>query len=182
MKLNKLTIGLVLAAGMTLSTHAAGTNVLGNVQQAGMDLWNIFKSTLPNGQSIYTPVVGYGINSSSGNQIEFGGVSISNTNGAGLLLVGGHIGSSWVYGGGGFQFSHTDNLPVIGNILGTTTESIGDGVIYDWKTHDPANYSFTSISKNWDIYKGHPLGVGFIMANRSNASGVDLLGAIHYSF
>ncbi len=146
-------------------------------KRAAIDLWDIAKSVAPSTNDIYTLSVGYGKNTGNGETIMAGMLSIVNTNGTGVSLVGGKIGGQWEYGGGAFSLGRVDSWPVIGSVQ----ESIGDGVIYDFQTHDPQNYSFVRIAKDWPLGKGE-IGIGGMIANRSGTTSADWIIGAHGGF
>jgi hypothetical protein len=127
----------------------------------------------------YSLYAGYGQNTSSGQQIEALMLTAKQPDAvAGLGVAGAHIGKTWQYGGANVTFGRNDNLP----ILGDCREYIGEGVIYDFRTHEPANYFLTGVDKDWIVFKTHHIGFGAVLDHRSNASGVDIIGGAHGSF
>lgn len=143
-------------------------------KRAALDLWDIAKTQMPNTNDFATLSIGYGQNIGSGEKIMAGMLSFTSTNGTGISLVGGKIGAAWKYGGGSFSIGRQDNWPLIGKV----TESLGEGVIYDFVTHDPQNYSFIRISKDWMIGNGD-IGFGGMVANRSGEASADWIIGIH---
>jgi hypothetical protein len=143
-------------------------------KRAAMDLWDIAKDQIPNTNDFATLSIGYGQNTGNGEKIEAGMLSFTDTTGTGFSLIGGRIGSKWKYGGGNFAIGRQDSWPVIGKV----SESIGDGVIYDFQTHDPQNYSFVRMSKDFQIGQGD-IGVGGMIANRSGYASADWIIGIH---
>lgn len=168
-------IALILfALALTVS---AQTNSDNPWLRAGGDILNGLKSLTPGTNSVYTLYAGYGQNTATKQQIEAMMFTMATTNNTGIGLVGAHIGNEWKYGGATITFGRTDNWGVFGNVR----EFIGDGVIYDFRTHDPANYFLSGIQKDWRIGNFN-IGAGAVVANRSNAQGIDIVGGGHFSF
>lgn len=165
---------LPLAGGLTNEP-----SYLQKAKIAAKDLYALAAPVIPNWKNYdYKLAIGVGRNFASGESIEAGMLSCVNTNGTGISLIGGRLGSKWVYGGGTFSLGRTNHVP----ILGAVHEAIGDGVIYDWDTHDVANYAFVLLEKDWRIDAHFAVGAGVMIANRSNRSGVDGIAGANVSY
>lgn len=171
--MKKLYYLLMLFGSIAFNVEAIDFGPYGHVAN---DLWDIAKTASPDTNGVYTLSVGCGKNTGSKDTVIAGMLTIVNTNGIGVDLVGGKLGKQWEYGGGAFSLGRFDAFPVIGKVR----ESAGDGVIYDWQSREPANYLFALVSKDWD-FKHLNFGIGGLVDDRSNAKGVDIVVGVHFS-
>ena len=169
--------GLFTATAQTVTnapTLAVATNgVGGDLAQLGSDLLKVIKQIYPlttNGEATVLLGAGKGTAKSS-HWIEAVDLNVPLSQMVSVTVIGDHIGDSWQEGGGTLTFSRTDKWPVIG----TLTESIGDGAVYDFKAKGMANYLYTQYDKRWDISKHFDVHAGVAVANISTVSGVQVI-------
>lgn len=115
--------------------------------------------------------IGYGINSANKNQVFAMSASMPLSSKTQVGLVGAYIGKSFYEGGLNLSYGATNNLPY----LGTIYSYAGDGMIYNFRKGEIANYAFSGINKDWIISSKCSFGIGIAVANTSDMSGLDFL-------
>jgi hypothetical protein len=180
MKKLKSLLGVAAIGLATLTSAQAQTNLLsGDLGRVGTDLWNDIETIAPfttNGQA--TVAMGYGMNTASKNQIEVLLLTVPVSQNVAIGAVGGHMGSTWYEGGASVSYGITNTIPILGKIRSYA----GDGVVYNLKANEPANYAFAGMQKTWDISSKFDAGMGYIVGNTSDRPGMDILIGGHLTF
>jgi hypothetical protein len=163
--------GIVVGSGQTQKDLIA----------AGKDIWSTFQHLRPfttNGNA--TVRIGIGQNTTSHEWVEAVMVTLP-LNESGSLnagVVGANIGGTFYEGGANLSIGVTNNWP----LLGTVKTIAGDGVVYNFRRHEPANYAFAGFEKEWRISSRWEAGVGIVTANTSDQPGVDIIGGVHLTY
>jgi hypothetical protein len=127
---------------------------------------------------IGTAYAGTGINTSTKQAIFVTAVSFPLNDVAGIGAVAGYTDGSFYEGGLNFQLTTTNNWPVIKMVRSTA----GDGMVYNFRKHEPANYLFSGFEKQFTISRKWSAGLSVIAANTSDITGIAIIGVADVTY
>jgi len=166
-----------------LGTNSA-TQIIGqispsaDVAKLGSDIYTELGQMIPfttNGNA--TAKFAAGENSSSKKLVLALAVEVPVTANTAIGFVGAYAGGTPYEGGLNVTYGITNSWPV----LGAVRSFAGDGGVYNFKTDEPANYSFAGFEKSWTS-GNWDYGIGAVIANTSDQAGVDILGGFHVTY
>jgi len=157
----------------------ASSGVTHNLGLAALDLYADIKAAQPFTTNGNATARAFGGANTSDKKLIFGlmvTVPVTDKIAIGALVA--HRGSQWYEGGANLSYGVTNTLPIIG----ACREFAGDGLVYNFTTREPANYTFAGIARDWVISSKWSAGAALITANTSDESGVDVLLGLHATY
>ncbi|HEV2435746.1 MAG TPA: hypothetical protein VG077_07085 [Verrucomicrobiae bacterium] len=168
------------ASPPALSVNASTTNsAWSDFKKLGQDGWLAFAAMKPfTSNNVYQLQFGYGANLSSREQIEAVLLTVPVGKNLAIGFGGYHIGSEWADCSAALSYGIDYALPLIG----TVHQFVGDGPAWSFKSSQVVNTAYTGLQKTWDVNSWLDLGIGGVLGNTSDRSGVDLIGGGHVIF
>jgi hypothetical protein len=169
-----LVLALLLPIAFAGTVRAQSTNSFwGDVAKVGEDGYaDLILPLQLDTNDIVSFSAGAGVNTANNRPVVALTATVPVSTYASVGFVGAYGNNSWYEGGVNLTLGITNSLPLLGQVQ----EFAGDGAVYDFRTSAVANYSFTGVSKSWQVSPSVVLGVGAIIANTSDQPGVDVIG------
>jgi hypothetical protein len=155
--------------------NLAGGTVSSSLRAGLLDLYGTAKLLWPLRTNGVADLTGFGgLNLSSRQTIYGAAITFHASDHSGIGILGANKGGQWFEGGITYSFSATNNWIILGKVR----QFAGDGVVYNFKTREAANYAFLGFDKTFHLAPKWDLSLAPIVANTSDEAGVDLLGAV----